>query len=63
MEKGRLSLINNLRTFVRLLFRPIAFGGLRDKIIFFTSVLSVALRKKIKLREKLGQVERENLDV
>ena len=40
------SLINNLRNLVEILFGPIAFEGLRDNIIFFTSVSSVDWRKK-----------------
>ena len=40
------SLINNLRSLVGILFGPIAFEGLRDNIIFLTSISSVGLRKK-----------------
>ena len=40
------SLINNLRILVGILFGPIAFEGLRDNIIFLTSISSVGLRKK-----------------
>ena len=39
-------LINNFRIFVGILFGPIIFEGLRDNIIFLTSILSVGLRKK-----------------
>ena len=40
------SLINELRILVRILFGPIAFEGLRNNIIFLTSISSVGLRKK-----------------
>ena len=48
LEKERLksSVINNLRILVGILFGPIAFEGLRDNIIFLTSISSVGLRKK-----------------
>ena len=39
-------LINNFRILVGILFGPIIFEGLRDNIIFLTSILSVGLRKK-----------------
>ena len=39
------SIINNLRILVGMLFGPIAFEGLRDNILFLTSILSVGLRK------------------
>ena len=40
------SLINNLRILVGILFEPIAFEGLRDHIIFFTSLTAVVLGNK-----------------
>ena len=40
------SLSNNLRILVGILFELTAFEGLRDNIIFLTSVSSVGLRKK-----------------
>ena len=43
---GKTSLINNLRILVRIPFGPIVFEGLRDNIIFLTSISSVGLRKK-----------------
>ena len=39
-------LINNLGILVGILFRGIAFEGLRNNIIFSTSVSSLGLRKK-----------------
>ena len=36
-----------MRILVGILFRPIGFEGLRNNIIFLTSVSSVGLRKKI----------------
>ena len=41
------SLINELRILVRILFGPITFEGLRNNIIFLTSISSVGLRKKV----------------
>ena len=41
------SLINNLRILVGILFQPTAFEGLRDNVIFLTSVSSVGLRKRV----------------
>ena len=41
-----ISLINNLRILVGILFGHIAFEGLRDNMIFLTSILLVGLRKK-----------------
>ena len=41
------SLINELRILVWILFGPIAFEGLRNNIIFLTSISSVGLRKKV----------------
>ena len=41
------ALINNVRILVGILFRPIGFEGLRNNIIFLTSISSVGLRKKI----------------
>ena len=40
------SLINNLRILVVILFGPTTFEGLRDNIIFLTSISSAGLRKK-----------------
>ena len=40
------SLINNLRVLLGIIFGPIAFEGLRDNVIFLTSISSVGLRKK-----------------
>ena len=40
------SLIKNLRILVQIPFGAIAFEGLRDNIIFLTSISSVGLRKK-----------------
>ena len=42
----RHQLINNLGILVGILFRGIAFEGLRNNIIFSTSVSSLGLRKK-----------------
>ena len=40
------TLINDLRILFGILFGPIAFEGLRNNIIFLTSISSVGLRKK-----------------
>ena len=40
------SLINKLRILVGMLFGLVVLEGLRDSIIFFTSISSVRLRKK-----------------
>ena len=37
---------NNLRIVVGILFRPIAFEGLRDNTKFLTSISSTGLRRK-----------------
>ena len=43
---GETSLKNNLRILVVILFGPIAFEGLREIIIYSTSMSSVELQKK-----------------
>ena len=43
---NNLRLINNLRIVVGILFRLIAFEGLRDNTKFLTSISSVGLRRK-----------------
>ena len=53
------SLKNNLRILVVILFGPIAFEGLREIIIYSTSVSSVELQKKriyIGWREKIMRI-------
>ena len=43
---NNLRLINNLRIVVGILFRLIAFEGLRDNTKFLTSISSTGLRRK-----------------
>ena len=53
------TLINNMRILVGILFGAIAFGGLRQIIIFLTSVSLVGLRKK----KNLYWLEAENHEI